>query len=121
MFWTSYSQGLSKQGAATKTLLQVSASRKWHLQVNDAVDETKLVDEERTDLMMRLRFSRQRWSGFADFGMVRVTTDGVFSSHVRRFGYGAEYKLSDTMWLVLGSITERGFVTGENRTLPNTG
>jgi hypothetical protein len=121
MFWSSYSQGLSNQGATTKALLQVSASRKWHLQVNDAVDETKLVDENRTDLMMRLRFSRQRWSGFADYGVARVTTDGVFSSHVRRFGYGAEYKLSDTMWLVLGSITERGFVTGEKRTLLNTG
>lgn len=121
MFWSSYSRGLSKDGTPTKTLLQVAASRKWNLQVNDAVDETKLVDEDRTDLMMRLRFSRERWSGFADYGVARVTTGGVFSSNVRRFGYGAEYKLNDTMWLVLGSITERGFVTGEKRTLLNTG
>lgn len=121
IFWTSYSRGLSKEDATTKTLLQVAASRKWNLQVNDAADETKLVNEDRTDLTMRLRFSRNRWSGFADYGVARVTTGGVLSSNVRRVGYGAEYKLNDTLWLVLGSVTERGFVTGEKRTLLNTG
>lgn len=121
MLWTSFSKGLSKAGASVRTQVQLAASRKKDLQVNDPNDESRLVDEDRTDLLMRLRFSRSRWSGFADIGLARVTTDGLLSSNVKRYGYGAEYQLSDTMWLVLGSVTERGFVSGEKRTLLNTG
>ena len=37
------------------------------------------------------------------------------------FGYGVEYKVNDSLWLVLASITERGFVSGDKRSLISTG
>ena len=70
---------------------------------------------------MRLRLSRARWSAFVDAGLARVRTAGELSSYIRRFGYGAEYQLNETLWLVLGNVTERGFISREKRTLLHTG
>lgn len=120
MIWTSFSYGLYKADSGVKTLFQLSASRKLGLQVKDPEDDTKLASEDRSDLTIRLKFARDRWSAFGDAGVARVTT-GVLSERVRRYGYGAEFKLSDTLWLVLGSVTEHGFLTGEKRSLLNTG
>jgi hypothetical protein len=121
MFWTSFSYGLNKAKSGTRTLFQLAASRKLGLNVKDPADETKLVNEDRSDIIMRLRFSHDRWSAFVDAGVAKVKTAGALSENVRRYGYGAEFKLTDTLWLVLGSITERGFASGEKRTLLNTG
>lgn len=121
MFWTSFSYGLYKAESGVKTLFQLAASRRTGLQVKDPKDDTRLANEDRTDLSLRLKFARDRWSVFTDAGLARVNTAGVMSEGVRRYGYGAEFRLSDTLWLVLGSVTERGFVGGDKRTLLNTG
>lgn len=121
MFWTSFSYGLYKAESGVKTLFQLAASRRMGLQVKDPQDDARLANEDRTDLSLRLKFARDRWSAFADAGLARVNTAGVLSERVRRYGYGAEFRLSDTLWLVLGSVTERGFVAGDKRTLLNTG
>ncbi len=121
MWWTSFSYGAYRTETGVRALFQLNASRKTGLQVKDPLDDSKFAREDRSDFMMRLRFSRDRWSAFGDAGVARVRTGGVLSEHVRRYGYGAEYKLSDTLWLVLGSVTERGFVSSEKRTLLNTG
>jgi hypothetical protein len=124
MLWTTYSQGfdwLNPRGSRFKTLAEFAATRKRDLQVDDPADATLPLNESRTDLSARLRFSREQWSGFADFGLARVRTGGVLSENVRHFGYGVEYKVSDTLWLVLASVSERGFVSGDKRTLISTG
>ncbi len=124
MLWTTYSQGfdqLNPSGARFKTLFEFSAARKQHLLVEDPADATGLAGESRTDATLRLRFSRDLWSAFVDTGLARVETAGVLSANVRHFGYGVEYKLADSLWLVLASVSERGFASGDKRTLLSTG
>lgn len=124
MLWTTYAQGydlLNPSGSRFKTLVEFAATRKRNLLVEDAADATSLATESRTDASVRLRFSRDVWSGFADFGLARVRTGGGLSENVRHFGYGVEYKVSDSLWLVLSSVTERGFVSGDRRSLISTG
>ncbi|MYM92429.1 hypothetical protein [Duganella vulcania] len=124
MLWASYSQGLSganDPNASFKTLLQASATRKLHLQVKDPADDSKLTNQDRTDLMLRVRLTQNRWNAFADAGLSRVRTGPVLTDSVRRYGFGAEFKVSDTLWLVLGSVTEHGYLNGGKNTLLNTG
>ncbi|MGO4466920.1 hypothetical protein, partial [Pseudoduganella sp. RAF53_2] len=124
MIWTTYSQGMefANTSATVRKLFELSLSKKWHMPVQDSDDDSKLHDEERTDAIVRFRFSRDRWNAFVDAGLSRVRTDGVLSSNVRRFGYGAQYRVDDNLWLVLGSVVEHGYVSNDSkRTLLNMG
>lgn len=124
MLWTTYAQGfeaLNPSGARFKTLVEFAASRRRKLLVEDPANADSLASESRTDASLRLRLSRDQWSGFADVGLARVRTGGILSDNVRHFGYGVEYKVNDSLWLVLASITERGFVSGDKRSLISTG
>lgn len=124
MLWTTYAQGfetLNPSGARFKTLVEFAASRRRDLLVEDPGNADSLASESRTDASVRLRLSRDQWSGFADVGLARVRTGGILSENVRHFGYGVEYKVNDSLWLVLASVTERGFVSGNKRSLISTG
>ena len=124
MLWTTYSQGfdaLNPSGARFKTLVEVSASRRQHALVQDPADPARLASEARTDATLRLRWSRDQWSAFADTGLARVRSADLAADNLTHFGYGVEYKVSDTLWLVLGSVTERGYAGGAKRTLLSTG
>ncbi|WP_154668074.1 hypothetical protein [Pseudoduganella violaceinigra] len=126
MVWMTYSQGFDflnphNASATGRTLFELAANRKWQLPVQDEKDDSKLLREDRADVIARLRYSRDRWNAFIDYGLARVRTDGLLSANVRRFGYGAEYKVREDLWVVLGSVQERGFVNGDKRNLLNFG
>lgn len=125
MVWTTFSKGIESvddSNVTVRKLVEFSLAKKWSLPIEDSKDTSKLLEENRTDAVVRLRFSRERWNAFVDAGLSRVRTAGALSTNVRRFGYGAEYRVDDNLWLVLGSIVEHGYVIGDSkRTLLNMG
>ncbi|MFZ3003937.1 MAG: hypothetical protein WA071_26730 [Undibacterium umbellatum] len=121
VLWTSYSEGWG-DGKDKKQLLQLYASKKWDERIKDPKDANKFSTETRTDLVARYKLGRGKWHAFIDGGVARVDTAGVATQNIRRLGYGAEYQLSDNLWLLIGSINERGYASGDGkRSLLNTG
>lgn len=80
----------------------------------------RLVREDRSDLVARIRFGKANWHGFVDAGAARARTAGAANESVRRIGPGAQYQLREDIWLVVGAVRETGFATG-GRHLVNTG
>ncbi|MBC3918104.1 hypothetical protein H8L32_11500 [Undibacterium sp. CY18W] len=121
VLWTSYSRGWGN-GDDKKQLLQLYAAKKWDDRIKDPKDANKFSTETRTDIVARYKLGRGKWHAFIDGGVARVDTAGVATQNIRRLGYGAEYQFSDNMWLLIGSISERGYVSGDGkRSLLNTG
>ncbi|MFZ6647392.1 hypothetical protein ACO0LO_16835 [Undibacterium sp. TJN25] len=123
VLWTSYSQGdYLDKSRSLKGLYQLYAEKKWDDRVQDTTDASKLISETRTDAIARFRFGKTNWNAFVDAGLVRVNTAGVSTQNIRRFGYGAEYKIAEDIWIVVGSVMERGYAAADGkRTLFSTG
>jgi hypothetical protein len=125
--WASLSVGIPRSQAQRdsgadymRILFQLHLARKLDDRTKDPAGGELLVREDRSDAILRLRFGKERWHAFIDGGLSRVTTAGLPSERIRRIGLGVEYQLRDDLWLVVGSVTEKGFAAGD-RNLVNTG
>ena len=122
VFWSSYSVGWPQQNEDRKGLFQLYAAKKWDDRIANPKDATKFSTEDRTDVIARVRYGPSNWHVFVDAGLARVNTEGIATENVRRRGFGGEFQVSDTMWIVFGSITESGYLDASSkRTLLSTG
>jgi hypothetical protein len=127
--WMSYSIGHGRTRAEiengektdqVRALLQVYLARRLNERAKDPVVAGQLVREDRSELIARVRFGKEKWHGYLDGGLARVNSAGVGTEQVRRLGLGFEYQLRDHLWLVAGSVRETGFAAGD-RVLVSTG
>jgi hypothetical protein len=125
--WTSFSVGIPRSKAQRdsgadymRVLLQLYLARKLDDRTKNPAGGDELVREDRSEAIARLRFGKEKWHAFIDGGIARVTTAGLARERIRRLGLGVEYQLRDDLWLVVGSVTERGYAGGD-RNLVNTG
>lgn len=125
--WASFSVGLPHRAAAgdagagrVRALLQLHLARKLDERAPAPAGTELLVREDRSEAIVRLRVGKEKWHAFIDGGLARVTSAGLASERIRRIGLGVEFQLRDDLWLVAGSVTEKGFAGGE-RNLVNTG
>lgn len=115
--WATYSVG--RDVASYRGLLQLHAERKSDDRVSDPNDSTRLLRQDTTGLVARLKLGAEKWHAYADLGRNRVDLAGASKVNTRYAGLGAELRLRDDLWLQIGRSSERGFADGssQNRVL----
>jgi len=115
--WATYSVGQAV--ASYRGLLQLHAERKSDDRVTDPKDSTRLLRQDTTGLVARLKLGAEKWHAYADLGRNRVDLAGASKANTRYAGLGAELRLRDDLWLQIGRSSERGFADGsaQNRVL----
>jgi hypothetical protein len=121
--WGTFSIGLNGRNdkmkadappPAIRALLQLHLSRKLG---DRPLDANAAPAEDRSELIARIRFGKEKWHGFIDGGKARVSSAGMTTENIRRIGYGVEFQVSDTLWLVVGQVRETGFASGDRKLL----
>ena len=112
-FWATYSVGRSV--ASYRGLLQLHAERKTDDRVADKTDATKLLRQDSTSLVARLKLGAEKWHAYADLGRTRINLAGSPTTNSQYRGLGAEVRLKDDLWLQVGRSMERGLVDGSSQ------
>lgn len=123
-WWATYSQGIDRGSDNLRALLQLHASRRIDDRVEDPNDSMRLVRQDSTKYIGRLRAGRDAWHVFGDVGRRRAVLEGVTSERLRHLGLGAEFKLTflgDDVWLQLGTVRESGYSDGITKSSVTTG
>ncbi len=108
--WATYSVGRSV--ASYRGLLQLNAERKTDERVADPADATKLLRQDTTALVARLKLGAEKWHAYADLGRNRLELAGKAKVNTRYSGLGVDLRLRDDLWLQVGRSNERGFIDG---------
>lgn len=111
--WVTWSRG--RELGSMRALLQLHGERKRDDRVADKDDPSKLVRQDGTSLVARVRLGAEDWHAFVDVGRSRVRTGAELSSNVRQTGVGLERRIRDDLWLQVGSNSERGFKDGSSQ------
>ncbi|USX29477.1 hypothetical protein NHH73_14780 [Oxalobacteraceae bacterium OTU3CINTB1] len=128
VLWLTYSQGIVREGEGGesgdgyRTLIQGHLSRRLNDRyVRESTPDT-LLQQNSTEAILRLRTGRSKWHGYFELGRRRVKLEGDMTEKIRHTAVGGEFKLAlgDDMWLQLGSVRERGFSDGKDRTALTT-
>jgi hypothetical protein len=116
-FWATYSVGQAM--GSYRGLLQLHAERKIDDRVADKNDASKLLRQDNTSLVARLKLGAEKWHAYADVGHNRVDLDGSAKTTSRYRGLGLELRLRDDLWLQVGRASESGLPDGstQNRVL----
>jgi hypothetical protein len=129
--WLTYSQGFTAQSmpgtsrvanksdlnSSLRVLGQVTFGRRLDDRTADPSDATRLLSQNSTQLIARLRAGMTNWHTFAELGRSRVTLGSDTTENLRHTAFGAEFKvgyLGDDSWLQLATVRERGFLDGKD-------
>jgi hypothetical protein len=122
--WLTYSQGIVRsQGTAAddsselRTLVQGYVGRRLDDRVSDPSGSANLLRRDSSEVIVRLRSGKSNWHGYFEIGKTRGRIENNITEQIRHYALGAEFKLrlSDDMWLQIGSVNERGYADGKDR------
>lgn len=116
-WWATYSQGIDSGSDSLRVLVQLHATRKTDDRVEDPNDATKLLRQDSTLYIARLRAGQPTMHAFADAGQRKVKLAGDSTDSVRHLGAGAEFKLTgfaEGMWLQIAGVRESGYSSGKS-------
>ena len=111
--WATYSIGRSVAGY--RGLLQLNAERKTDDRVADPADAMKLLRQDTTSLVARLKLGAEKWHAYADLGRNRMELGSASRTNTRYSGLGVDLRLQDDLWLQVGRSNERGFIDGSSQ------
>jgi len=128
--WLTTSYGMNSTtikdgGPDVRVLLQGYLERKINDRTADPNDATKLLRQNSTQAILRLKGGNAIWHLFAEAGGSRVKLANDTTENLKHFALGAEYNLGKMLgmndsgnesWLQLGYVNERGFSNGKDST-----
>lgn len=122
--WLTYSQGLVRRDRngfvekdGTRTLVQAYLARRLNDRFTRDEQPNALLQQNSSEVIIRLRSGRSTWHGYLELGRRRAKTEGTFTENIKHLGFGAEFKLSigDDIWVQLAQVRERGFSDGKDK------
>jgi len=102
-----------------RSLVQGYLERKINDRTRDPNDDTKLVRQDSTQGIARLRAGKSNLHVFAELGASRVKLAGETTEKLKHFAWGLEYRVfvsqdkSET-WVQVAGVNERGFANGKD-------